>query len=101
MTQLVVGNLGNLLLTKFRQFWQLVGRFCVNLLPRQDGRTSHIKVNGRFFYLCEWSPCNGECNSYLPLGGCRTILLMLNDAEDDLSPMEDRLLEAAEAVMGL
>ena len=32
---------------------------------------------------------------YLPLGGCRTILLKLNDA-DDLSPIDDRLLDVAE-----
>ena len=27
----------NLLLTEFRQFWQLVGRYRSYLLPRQDG----------------------------------------------------------------
>ena len=32
----------NLQLTKFRQFWQLLGRYCSYLLPRQDGGTSHI-----------------------------------------------------------
>ena len=38
----------NLLLTEFRQFWQLVGRYCSYLLPRQDGGTFQIEVNGRF-----------------------------------------------------
>ena len=38
----------NLPLTWFRQFRQLVGRYCSYLLPRQDGVKSQIKVNGRF-----------------------------------------------------
>ena len=41
-------NLQNLLLTWFRQFRQLVGRYCSSLLPRQDGGTSLIGVNRRF-----------------------------------------------------
>ena len=32
----------NLQLTWFRHFWQLVGRYCSYLLPRQDGGTSQI-----------------------------------------------------------
>ena len=38
VTHLIAGN--NLLLTLFRQFWQLVGRFCSYLLPRQDNGLS-------------------------------------------------------------
>ena len=38
----------NLLLTKFRQFWQLLGRYCGYLLLRQDCGTSQIQVNRRF-----------------------------------------------------
>ena len=30
----------NLPLTQFRQFWQLVGRYCSYLLPRQNNGTS-------------------------------------------------------------
>ena len=37
---------------------------------------------------------NGSAINYLPLGGCRTIL-KLNDV-DDLSPIDDRLLDAPE-----
>ena len=32
----------NLPLTWFQHFWQLVGRYCSYLLPRQDGGTSQI-----------------------------------------------------------
>ena len=43
------GQVGkNLLLTEFRQFWQLVGRYFSYLLPRQDAGTSQIQVNWRF-----------------------------------------------------
>ena len=38
----------NLLLTWFRHFWQLVGRYCSYLLLRQDDGTSQIQVNRRF-----------------------------------------------------
>ena len=37
----------NIQLTWFRQFRQLAGRYCSCLLPRQDGGTSQIQVNGR------------------------------------------------------
>ena len=37
----------NLLLTYFRQSWQLVGRYCSYLLPRQIDRTFQIQVNLR------------------------------------------------------
>ena len=44
----VIHMLGkNLLLTWFRHFWKLVCRYCSYLLPRQDGGTSQIQVNGR------------------------------------------------------
>ena len=39
----------NLPLTWFRQFWQLVGSYCSCLLPKQDGVTSQIIINERFF----------------------------------------------------
>ena len=39
----------NLQLTKFQQFWQLLGCFCIYLQPRQGGGTSQIKLNRRFF----------------------------------------------------
>ena len=42
----VVGE--NLQLTQFRQFWQLLGRYCSYLLPRQDDGTSKTQVNWRF-----------------------------------------------------
>ena len=32
----------NLQLTKFRQFWQLLGRYCSYLLPRQDDGISEM-----------------------------------------------------------
>ena len=35
-------------LTWFRQFRQLVGRYCSCLLPRQDGGIFHIQVNRSF-----------------------------------------------------
>ena len=38
----------NLQLTKFRQFWQLLGRYCSYLMPRKDGGTSQIQLNRRF-----------------------------------------------------
>ena len=38
----------NLPLTWFRQFRQFLGRYCSYLLPRQDGGTFQIQVNGRF-----------------------------------------------------
>ena len=38
----------NLPLTWSRHFWQLMGRNCSCLLPRQDGITSQIEVNRRF-----------------------------------------------------
>ena len=38
----------NLQLTLFWHFWQLLGRYCSYLLPRHDGWTSQISVNGRF-----------------------------------------------------
>ena len=42
----------NLLLTELRQFWQLVGRYCSHLLPRQDGGTFQIsKSTGGFTNL--------------------------------------------------
>ena len=37
----------NLLLTYFRQSWQLVGRYFSCLLPRQVDGTFQILVNGR------------------------------------------------------
>ena len=37
----------NLLLTWFRQSWQLVGSYCSYLLPRQDDGTFQIQVNRR------------------------------------------------------
>ena len=37
----------NLPLTWFRQFRQLLGCYCSYLLPRQDGGTFQIQVNGR------------------------------------------------------
>ena len=39
----------NLLLTWFQMFRRLVGRYCSCLLPRQDGGTSQIQVNRRFY----------------------------------------------------
>ena len=36
-----------LLLIAFRQSWQLVGRYCSHLVPKQDDRTSQIQVNVR------------------------------------------------------
>ena len=41
----VLGN--NLPLTWFRQFRQLLGRYCSYQLPGQDGGTFQIQVNGR------------------------------------------------------
>ena len=38
----------NLSLTWFQHFWQLVGRYCSYLLPRQDGGISQNYVSGRF-----------------------------------------------------
>ena len=38
----------NLPLTLFQLLRQLLGRYCSYLLPRQDGGTSQIQVNGRF-----------------------------------------------------
>ena len=38
----------NLPLTQFKQFWQLVSRCWSFLLPRWDGGTFKIQVNGRF-----------------------------------------------------
>ena len=38
----------NLPLTEFRQFWQLVVRYCSYLLPRQYGGIFQILVNRRF-----------------------------------------------------
>ena len=40
-------DMENLQLTKFRPFWQLLGRYCSYLLPRQDDGTFQIQVNGR------------------------------------------------------
>ena len=37
----------NLPLTYFRQCWQLLGRYCSYLLPRQDGGKFQIQINGR------------------------------------------------------
>ena len=37
----------NLPLTQFRQFWQLVGRDCSYLLPRQDDGSFQSQVSGR------------------------------------------------------
>ena len=42
----LLGN--NLPFTWFQQFWQLMGRYCSGLLPRQDGGTFKIQVNRRF-----------------------------------------------------
>ena len=42
----LLGN--NLPLTWFWHFRQLLGRYCSYLLPRQDGGTFQIQVNGRF-----------------------------------------------------
>ena len=48
-TYRVTGQDGkNLPLTEFQQFWQLVGRYCSYLLPKQDGGTPKIYVNKRF-----------------------------------------------------
>ena len=41
----------NLLLTRFRQSWQLVGRYCSYLLPRQVDGTFQTQVNRRFLTL--------------------------------------------------
>ena len=38
----------NLLLTQFRQFWQLLGRYGSYLLPRHDSGTSQFQINRRF-----------------------------------------------------
>ena len=34
-------------MTQFREFWQPLGCYSSCLLPRQDGGTSQIQVNGR------------------------------------------------------
>ena len=56
----------NLPVTCFQHFWQLVGRYCSYLLPRQYGGTSQVEVNRRLlprkmvtlYGGCESSLCN-------------------------------------------
>ena len=43
-----IQNGKNLPLTQFRHLWQLMGRSCSYLLPRQDGGITQNYVNGRF-----------------------------------------------------
>ena len=53
----------NLPLTLFQQFWELMGRYCSSLLPRQDGRTSQIQINGRFLPSRCVTLCQEEANT--------------------------------------
>ena len=46
----------NLLLTWFRLFWQLVGRYCSYLLPRQYAEVPKSKSTVGCYHA-EWSPC--------------------------------------------
>ena len=50
----------NLPLTKFQRFWQVMGRYCSYLLPRQVDGTFHIQVNGRFFTVQNCRPVENQ-----------------------------------------
>ena len=53
MPKLIIYNVTHAkrLLLRFGEFLQLIGFYCSHLMPRQDGGTSQIHVNKRFYRL--------------------------------------------------